>query len=77
MFVNILVSMGMMIVGYMLQSSRSSSSTEMPAESELDDPTVESKPVARVWGSVTIDSPQLIGKWDKQMVKRRADTDKK
>ena len=74
MFVNILVSLAFQIIGYMMLPKQKQ---ELPAESELDDPTVEAKPITRVWGSVTIESPQLVGKWDKQMVKRKADTSKK
>lgn len=74
MFVNVIVGLVFQIVGYLLLPK---DKTELPAESDLDDPTVEAKPITRVWGSVTIESPQLIGKWDKQMVKRKADTSKK
>lgn len=74
MFVNILVGLAFQIVGYLIQPKQKQ---DLPSESDLDDPTVEAKPICRVWGSVTIESPQLIGKWDKQMVKRKANTSKK
>ena len=74
MFINILVGLAFQIVGYLIQPKQKQ---ELPSESDLDDPTVESKPITRVWGSVTIESPQLIGKWDKQMVKRSAKQEKK
>lgn len=73
-FINILVGVAFQIVGYMLTPK---TKTELPAESDLDEPTVEAKPIPRIWGSVTIESPQLIAKWDKQMVKRKASTSKK
>ena len=69
MFVNILVGLAFQILGYLIMPKQKQ---ELPSESELDDPTVESKPICRVWGSVTITSPQLVGKWDKAMVKRKA-----
>lgn len=74
MFPNILIGLAFQIIGYLIQPKPKQ---ELPVESDLDEPTVESKPIIRVTGSVTINSPQLIGKWDKAMDKRDADQAKK
>lgn len=72
--INIVVGLAMQILGYLIMPK---AKQELPSESELDEPTVQSKPISRVWGSVTIESPQIIGKWDKQLIKRKAKMDKK
>ena len=72
--INIIVGLAMQILGYLIMPKPKQ---ELPSESELDEPTVQSKPMPRVWGSITVESPQIIGKWDKQLIKRKAKMEKK
>ena len=74
MFPQILIGLAFQIIGYLITPKPKQ---ELPVESELDEPTVESKPIGRAWGSVTIESPQLVGKWDKELNQRDAKQDKK
>lgn len=74
MFWNIIVGIALQLLGFLIMPKPKQ---ELPAESDLDDPTVASKPIPRVWGSVTIESPQIIGKWDKELIKRKAKMEKK
>ena len=69
MWVNILVGLAFQIIGFLIMPKPKQ---ELPSESDLEEPTSEAKPICRVWGSVTIESPQLIGKWDKQRILRKA-----
>lgn len=69
MFLQLLIGIAFQILGYLLMPKEK---TKLPTIDELKEPTTASKPIARVWGSVTIESPQLVGKWDKSMVTRRA-----
>lgn len=51
---------------------------EPPSLEDFEVPTSEAgRPIPVAFGSVTIKSPNLIGAWEKEMVKRPAQTSKK
>lgn len=68
MFWNILVGLLFQIAGYYLAPKEKQ---ELPTTDDLEEPEVESRPIPRVTGSVTITSPQIIGAWDKAAIRRK------
>lgn len=68
MFLQLLLGVALQILGYLLMPK---DKQKLPSKDDLKEPTVQSKPIPRVFGSITIESPQVIGKWDKEMVKRK------
>lgn len=69
MFLQLFIGLAFSILGYLLVPKPKQ---KLPTLDDLKEPTAASKPIQRVFGSVTIESPQVIGKWDKQMSQRRA-----
>ena len=64
------IGVGLSIVGYMLMPKPKGPKPE--AMKEQENPTAEAgKPIPVVFGSITLESPNLIGFFDKEMIERK------
>lgn len=69
----LVIGVGLSIVGYMLMPKPKQSKPE--AMQEQEDPTAEAgKPIPVIFGSLTLESPNLIGFFDKEMIERTVRT---
>jgi len=69
----LVIGVGLSIVGYMLMPKPKQQKPE--AMQEQEDPTAEAgKPIPVVFGSITLESPNLIGFFDKEMIERTVRT---
>jgi len=67
--VSFLISMALSYVGYLLMPKPKAAKPK--AAQDMDSPTAESgRPIPVVFGSVTLSSPNNLGYWDKETIKR-------
>ncbi len=70
----LLVGIVLNFVGYLLMPKPKQ--PKPPAMKDMESPTAESgRPIPVVFGSVTIESPNNLGHWDKSTVTRQVATD--
>lgn len=71
--VQLAVGVALSYVGYLLMPKPKA--PKPPSVDDLETPTAEAgRPIPVVFGSMTVQSPNNIGFWDKQMVSREANT---
>jgi hypothetical protein len=74
--VSMAIGIAISFVGYLLMPKPKG--PKLPSLSDLEDPTAESgRPIPVLFGSMTIQSPNNLGYWDKEMIKRKARSKKK
>lgn len=75
-WVPMLISLALMIIGYLLQPKPKAAKPDMA--SEMDSPTAEAgRPVTVLFGEITVKSPNFLWFGDKYYVQRSARTSKK
>ena len=69
----LVIGVGLSIVGYMLMPKPKQPKPD--AMQEQEDPTAEAgKPIPVIFGSITVESANLIGFFDKEMIERTVKT---
>lgn len=66
----LLVGIALQVLGYLLAPKPKQA--KPPSTSDLEDPTAEAgRPIPVIFGSVTIQSPNNLGFWDKKVATRK------
>ena len=72
--VQLLIGLALAYISYLLVPKPKA--PKPPAAKELESPTAEAgRPIPVVFGSITIQSPNNLGNWDKQIVQRDVPVD--
>lgn len=75
-FLNLLISLTMMIIGYLIMPKPKAQ--KPPEAEELEGPTAEAGlPVIVIFGDYRIKSPNFLGWWDKEVDEHRPSPGKK
>lgn len=74
MWLQLLISLGLMILGYVLMPKPKQEKQEVQ---ETENPTAENRPIPVLFGEKTIKSPNIMGWWDKSYAQKKQKAKKK